>query len=359
MYKFDCMYYLTAVTNLHMHVGIYRSLTLGLQVYSNMVDSNQTDYNTTEGPGFPCALDVPDVLLIIIGSLAVLLNGLLLLLIVNNRGIFLRTRVSYLVANLSLADFLTGAILVLVVMRRLTQSKDNFEGFQFLFLCTSIHISFLTLLLMSFDRVLVAVLPLTWSGFLTGRRTIFAIAVVWALSIFGSIMIQYHTRKKRLAILLFQEISVCLFTASHVFIFQFLKRQRRWLVHSIRSAVELTAVVDLPLRASHAQITSVVLTLMLVLIVTYLPYIVRLNILMATKSTDIAVQQVDTVFRYTQAFSYLNFAVNPIIYAWRLKVYRRAFCKMFGLSVTRRRSQLQVGLTRDHRKVREGEMEDG
>ena len=308
-----------------------------------MVDSNQTDQNATEannttGLQFPCAVAVPDVLLIIIGSLAVLLNGLLLLLIANNRKIFLRTRVSFLVANLSLADFLTGAMLVLVIMLRLMQSRDIFKGFQFFFLCTSIQISFLTLLLMSLDRVVVATLPLTWSRLLTRRRTVFAIAVVWALSIFGGIMIQYHTKKKRLAMLLFQEISVCLFTASHVFIFQFLKRQRRRLVYLIRwSALELSALVDMPLQASHAQITSVVLTLMLVLIVTYLPYIIRLNMLMATKSTDIPVLQFDTVFRYTQAFSYLNFAVNPIIYAWRLKVYRRAFCKMFGFSTMSRR----------------------
>ena len=34
-------------------------------------------------------------------------------------------------------------------------------------------------------------------------------------------------------------------------------------------------------------------------------------------------------YEYDYALSFLNFVVNPIVYAWRLRMYRRAFVKLF------------------------------
>ncbi|XP_028393369.1 cannabinoid receptor 1-like isoform X2 [Dendronephthya gigantea] len=276
---------------------------------------------------FSCAFDAPNVLLITIGSAAALMNGLLLLVLYNERKKFFRTRVSYLVANLAVADCFTGLMLVAVMVCNLAQKPRALRGYEFLFLCASIQVSFFTLILMSLDRLIVAVMPMTWSRFLTTRNTIIGIVLAWTLGIFESVMNKYEITDRRFVLFLILEIAAVMFILIHVVIFLVLRRQRRNFSQSGSSA-ELSTIMDLSLQACHAQITSVVLTLMMVLVITYTPYIVYSNILLARDGTSMRIRIYETGFRYTQAFSYLNYAANPIVYAWRLRVYRKALCSL-------------------------------
>ncbi|XP_046859031.1 sphingosine 1-phosphate receptor 1-like [Xenia sp. Carnegie-2017] len=267
----------------------------------------------------------PDVLLVMIGFAAAVLNVLLLLVMYNERKRFFRTRVSFLIANLALADCLTGMMLVLVMVLKFAQKDKTLHGFQFLFLCGSIQLSFYTLIFMSVDRLIVAIKPMTWSNILTKRKTIIGIILIWGFAIVGSVVMKYATTR-RLLFLLFLEIIVLSFIFIHIVIFLVLRRQRRSLSNSGSSA-DVSHVMDLSLQACHAHITSIVLTLMLVLIVTYMPYIVFSNIIFARQGSGMSLLVYDSGFRYAQAFSYLNYAANPVVYAWRLRVYRRAFSR--------------------------------
>lgn len=274
-----------------------------------------------------CKIDVPDILLILVGSAAALMNGLLILVLYNERKKFFRTRVSYLVANLAVADCFTGLTLVLVMALILSHKPRALHGYEFLSLCGSIQISFYTLILMSLDRLIVAIIPMTWSRILTKRNTVIGIVSTWGFAILGSVAMKYLITRRRFAFLLFLEITAVLFVLIHVVIFLVLRRQRRDFSHSGSSA-EISTVMDLTLQACHAQITSVVLTLMTVLIITYTPYIVFSNILLAHDGTDIRILLYNKGFSYAQAFSYLNYAANPVVYAWRLRVYRKALCSL-------------------------------
>lgn len=276
----------------------------------------------------PCHMNPSDILLMVVGSVAALMNGLLLVVLHNERKKFFRTRVSYLIANLALADCLTGLMLVLVMALKLAHKARALKSFEFLFFCGSIQSSFYTLVLMSIDRLIVTVMPMTWSRILTKRNTILGIFFSWALAIFGSVMIRYQTKKHRFAFLLFLEITAVLIIFIHVLIFQILRRQRQNLSAHSGSSAEISTVMDLSLQACHAQITSVVLTLMMVLVITYTPYIVYSNIILAREGTGMNILIYDKGFRYTQSFSYLNYAANPVVYAWRLRVYRKALCSL-------------------------------
>ena len=274
-----------------------------------------------------CTMEVPNILLVLVGSAAALMNGLLILVLYNERKKFFRTRVSYLVANLAVADFFTGLMLVVVMALILSHRPRAFNGYEFYFLCGSMQISFYTLILMSLDRLIIAIIPMTWSRFLTKRNTILGMVFAWAFAIFGSFSMKYLITRRRFASLLFLETTAVLFVLIHILIFLVLRRQRRDLSHSGSSA-EISTVMDLTLQACHAQITSVVLTLMTVLIITHTPYIVFSNILLARKGTGIGVLVFDKGFNYARAFSYLNYAANPVVYAWRLRVYRKALCSL-------------------------------
>ena len=255
------------------------------------------------------------------------MNGLLLLVLYNERKKFFRTRVSYLVANLALADCFTGLMLVLVMALMFAQKPRALKGYDFLMLCGSIQISFYTLILMSLDRLIVAVMPMTWSRILTNRNTIISIVFAWGFAILGTSMLCHLLKKRRFVILLFIESTAVLFILIHVAIFLILRRQRRDLSQSGSSA-ELATIMDLSLQACHAHITSVVLTLMMVLVITYTPYIVYSNILLARDGTSLGVLIYDQGFAYAHAFSYMNYAANPVVYAWRLRIYRKALCSL-------------------------------
>ena len=282
---------------------------------TSMMDRNSSSYS--------CLVGGPDALLMVAGTAAALMNGLLLLVLYNERKKFFKTRVSYLIANLALADCFTGVMLVVVMILTMVHKEQALHCYEFSFLCGSIQSSFYTLILMSVDRLIVAVMPMTWSNILTKRNTIISIVFAWGFAIFGSIMMRNHTRKHRFAFLLFLEITAVLFIFIHVVIFHVLRRQRRDLSQSGSSA-EIATVMDLTLQVRHAQITSIVLTLMMVLIITYTPYVVYSNIILVREGTDMGIRICNNGFLYTQALSYLNYAANPIVYAWRLRIYRKA-----------------------------------
>lgn len=293
-----------------------------------MATTRNVNQSIVAGNGtFSCTFDPPNVLLITIGSAAALMNGLLLLVLYNERKKFFRTRVSYLVANLAVADCFTGLMLVVVMACNLSHRPGALRGYEFLFLCASIQVSFFTLILMSVDRLVVAVMPMTWSRILTTRNTVVGIVLAWALAIFESVMNKFEITDRRFVLLLILEIAAVSFIFIHVVIFLVLRRQRRDFSHS-GSSGELSTIMDLTLQACHAQITSVVLTLMMVLVITYTPYIVYSNIVLARDGTSMRIMIYDMKFRYTQAFSYLNYAANPVVYAWRLRVYRKALCSL-------------------------------
>lgn len=149
-----------------------------------------------------CIIEAPEILLLIIGSLAAPLNGLILVMF-NERKKFFRTRVSYLEANLSFADCFTGVVLVFIIVHQMTRWERLPEDLGFLLVSVSIQTSFLTLIHVSTDRLVVAMFPLTWSTILNVRRTTIAISVVWLASIFVEIMQRYCINKRRIALLYF------------------------------------------------------------------------------------------------------------------------------------------------------------
>ena len=83
------------------------------------------------------------------------------------------------------------------------------------------------------------------------------------------------------------------------------------------------------------EVTAVVAILLAVLIFTMVPHFICVQLLLANiLIDDTALDGIDQnklylAFEYTDALSFLNFVVNPIVYAWRLRMYRRAFVKLF------------------------------
>ncbi|CAB4037666.1 sphingosine 1-phosphate receptor 1-like [Paramuricea clavata] len=90
------------------------------------------------------------VILAILGTLGVLFNGVLLIVLWRNKTPEFRVGTSYVIGNLALADCLTGISVLLLVTR-----NDTIFKFQIPMVWTTIEASLMSLMFLSLERMLI------------------------------------------------------------------------------------------------------------------------------------------------------------------------------------------------------------
>ena len=292
--------------------------------------------NGSEHHGTTTSEIAPFVLGLVIALLSVVLNGFLLLVLAKERKSFLHMRVTYYIINLGIADFLTGAVILFLVIAHVFQIAltTSCENFLVLFNWITMQCSFYTLVLMSIDRLVIVLYSLSWSSILTVRRTMISIIAVWLVSIAGGIVMHFYQLETRLAILSFVELSIVIFICNSLFIYPVLRRREKgtFMTRVVASrTVYASHRVMYPLP--YDNMSWVVVILLLALIVTQMPFIIYLQMwLMHSLSGEKLLHIVRnpsfvTGYAYTQSIACLNFAINPVVYAWRIRKYREAFAK--------------------------------
>ena len=294
--------------------------------YENVLTGNRSNIPITFQPP-----TTPYVLGVVFSILAIVLNGFLLLVMVKERTVFFHTRVSYFVINLAVADCLTGVSLTYLELRELLKLKTHpaLIPMVVLFNWTTVQCSFFTLLLMSVNWLIMVLYPLRWSNILTVRRTLTSVAAVWLVSIAGGVMLHFHKAATQLVILSFVELCTLLFICNSLFIYPVLRKREQCRYTS----GDPSQSFERPPPTFRDKMSTVVVILMVVLIVTQLPFVTCFQIMLADSLFDKNVfQKIDVLslyqaYSYTQAFACLNFVVNPIVYAWRIRTYRKAFTR--------------------------------
>ena len=282
------------------------------------------------------------ILAYIFGILAVILNGVLLLSMYNERNKIFVSRISYLVANLAVADCLNGLFLIVLQqpIKDIEYKSEVRKNIQLPFVWTAFCVSFCTLLLMAAERLIVITLPMVWSTILTIRRTIISILAVWVISIIaGAVM--YNDKYRyygQFFICLFVEISALCFIVTHFYILWLLHRRdkHRAIANEVEDPDQEAPCLTASENIAQRKVTIVVSILLVVLIVTCVPYFILLQMFTVNNTFDPTVaSKVDlevytTAYFYTDSLTYINFFANPIIYAWRLRMYRKAFYSLLG-----------------------------
>ncbi len=283
------------------------------------------------------------VLAFIFGILAVVLNGVLLASMYKERKKIFVTRISWLVANVAIADFLNGLFLIILIQPiddiQFAESEAKYDV-TLPFVWTAFCASFFTIFLMAADRLVVVTLPMVWSTLLSIPRTILCIVLVWLLSIGAGVAIHYHIYYAQFFICLFVEIIALGFIATHVYILWILRRRERSRVIASQDPSQATPCLETPSNENiaHRKVTIVIIILMSMLIVTTVPYFVCLQMFTTQNTFDdtvaskVSLSIYAEVFSYSDALLYVNFLLNPIIYAWRLRMYRKAFYSLLGQS---------------------------
>ena len=270
------------------------------------------------------------IILAILGSLGVLFNGVLLIVLWRNKTPEFRLGTSYVIGNLALSDCLTGIAVLLYVAR-----LDFMTKYQLSMVWATVEASLMSLMFLSVERILAFHYPFASKTLVTVKRTIYFIVFIWIFALTCGVFVYFHTLMTQLIMTILFEVCVVVFLLSQSYIILKMQQRKRRNIHCDHDVSIITR------KRMHQQrlnnhVTKVVLILIVVVVVTLLPYMVALQIYLLSavqlrppldKKTE---EVVVTFITYFYPVELLNFIVNPIIYAYRLERYRRAFFKTFS-----------------------------
>ncbi|XP_028400117.1 adrenocorticotropic hormone receptor-like [Dendronephthya gigantea] len=300
-----------------------------------MAAFNLTSNHTEESlPLKKTDIDItPFVFGLFIAFMTVILNGFLLVVLAKERKSFMHMRVTYYIINLGIADFLTGAIILFLVITRLFQIplSSTSEEILVIFNWITMQCSFYTLVLMSVDRLVIVLYSMSWSGILTVRRTIISTAIVWVLSVTGGIIMHFYQVETRLAILGIVQLSILVFIVNSLFIYPVLRKREKGRFVTKVSASQTVYSERVLYPLPYDNMSRVVMILIVVLMITQLPFVICMEMRLIKRLCGDGVLEFartklfTIIYLYAQSFACLNFAINPVVYAWRIKKYREAF----------------------------------
>ena len=123
-----------------------------------------------------------NILMTVVGILAVVLNGLLLIAMLRYRSTIFTSKGAYLIANLAIADLLTGLNSSRWGLQIAFPLPQAVNKALLSIWWTSIEASFLTILVMSLERYIAIVFPLKAHVWLSKTRTIKSCVAVWFIA---------------------------------------------------------------------------------------------------------------------------------------------------------------------------------
>ena len=233
-----------------------------------------------------------------------------------------------LITNLSASDLLLGLLNVfLVALRDVYRSRlvhmpfvGVFKAIMYTVLCTTLFVSSYSIIALSITCYVAISKPVEYKSIITRRRLKIYIALLWLVSIAMCgipvtnipertyTLIYLHTHASLPAILL---------TVIYVKVFQTLVRRTRELQHG-----RYDSIASYALRRERRMAITIIIVLALFYI-TYMPQYVTLHLLYFCKSCQqsITFHKIDVAL---SRFLFINSAINPFIYAWRIPNYRRA-----------------------------------
>jgi len=271
-----------------------------------------------------------------------------------------------LITNLSASDFLLGVLNVfLVALRDAHRSRlvhmplvALFKAVMYTVLSTTLFVSSFSIIALSITCYVAISRPVEYKCIITRRRLKIYIALLWLISIAmcgipvtsipekAYTLIYLHTHASFPAILL---------TVVYVKIFRALARRTRELQHDRYDSIARYAL------ERERRMVIVIIIVLALFYITYIPQYVTLHLLYFCKpcQQSITFHKIDVAL---SRFLYINSAINPFIYAWRVPKYRRAFydClrSFFGKGkVTARRGSV-VPLANRRRSVRSKQLND-
>lgn len=258
-------------------------------------------------------------------------NSTLLLTIFRDTVNLLETPPSLLIVNLCVSDLLLGLVAGNLVAVKDYQRSENLpipaelDPIIRLVLGLSLFVSSGTIIALSYDRYVAVMYPFTckYESTVTKKRVKIFIATLWGISSTLCFLPLIDIPERIFDIVYAQayaSLPVLLLTVLYVKVFRALREKAQELKDAgIPSNARGKKVLD--------QERTMVVTIFIVLAMFYLTVLPEFFVLHLRHFCYVCSRSL--VFRKLEIISFglrfLNSAVNPFLYAWRLSKYRRAF----------------------------------
>ena len=270
------------------------------------------------------------IAILVIAFLGVIANGVLLVVLLWDPLKCFRRPSIYFVISLAFSDFFTGITSCLFAVQRYVTSKFFVLILQSA-IFSSIENSFITILLMSIERLIVILYPMKVKSIITSRRIFMSIGVTWLVSILLGAATSFPTVEifndyVKFGILLECFLIVLIMLGIYSRMIFLLKNSSKvfrgngFFRHSTREAESRRSV-----EKYHRNLNTVVFYLALVLIITVLPHLTLGLVYLGYKffhpdhPLPLSLQYAPHV---TFPIELLNFVLNSVIYAYRLPQFR-------------------------------------
>ena len=266
--------------------------------------------------------------LVVLSSLSFILNGTFLIVISINWTLVRRRRITYHVTNLAFSDFQVGACtfcgyVAAVVAGQKTTLTLVFGKAAWVAVLTSL----LAVCLMAIERSLCIKKPLTWNEILALKRILRIMVGNWVLALLLAILMHFYTVEMKITFLILCYIPV--FATSLVYINMYMRISKSG--EADNETQQSFSIGERLNKLMQQKVGNVVLILTLVLVITMTPIVMFGAVKATCELLDCKfLETINTLVMYSYLLSTMNFVVNPILYAWRIRLYRQAFWKMLG-----------------------------
>ena len=272
--------------------------------------------------------DIPFFVLTVWCPVSYILNGTFVIVICKNWTLLKRRRITYHVTSLAISDFLVGAnvfcrYIAIIATWKITRLSSVFLIIQYMAVLTSL----LAVCLMAIERSLCIKKPITWKKIISLNRILRIMVGNWVPVLPLGILLYFYTFQMTIILAVFfytfQSLSL------HC-VHQYVRKDLE--INVVDDGIQQSSSIGERLKKLMQQkVANLVLILTLVLIITIAP---TLLVIVIRESCILLngkfIGTMKTVVTYSKILSMLNFIVNPILYVWRINLYRQAFWKMLS-----------------------------
>ena len=269
-----------------------------------------------------------------LSGLSLLLNATFLIVIWKNWKQVKRRRITYHFTNLAMSDSVVGAsTLANYVDEVINSNSSTPQSSVFVTIAwTATLTSLLAVCLMAIERAVCIRRPHTWKQILPIRKISIVMVANWVLTLSLSILMNFFTLAMQFVLLVLFYVPILITSVVYLSVYRDIWKVTATEGNGIQELRCPSGIREEKNRLAQRKVGSFVLILTLVLLVTVSPSFLTLAVKMACELFELNCAFIETVNMLTHYFYMLeltNFVVNPILYVWRMSMYRNAFWQMF------------------------------
>ena len=238
---------------------------------------------------------------------------------------------NYFILNLGLADLIMGALSEPLLIATYWNNNNVIFFVHYLFAIISASCSLLNIMALSIVRYFAVQKPFESQNIINKRNVKISIAVIWGIAIHFALLPLAGWRDKTFQLYLYGlgcVVPTVVFTAAYFMVYRAIRKHTAMIKHI--GTEEKSQLLRNTIRIEK-KATRTVLMVLVVFLILWIPFLI----------CDFAVVQCSncrtSAFHLardiTLSLVYFSSGINPLIYAWRIKAYRRAFLRVLGFKV--------------------------